>query len=297
MPNIRANGIQIEYDTHGDPSSTPLLLIMGLGGQLIHWHTDFCAQLVARGHYVIRFDNRDIGLSTKFDGAGLPDIREIFNALLHRKAIRAPYSLSDMADDAAGLLAALNIGAAHICGASMGGMIAQSLAIRHPRQVLSLISIYSTTGNPQLPPPSAEALQVLITPPPVARQAYIDYAVKTYRATAGRGFPFDEDFHRQIAARAYDRAYYPQGAARQLSAVLAQENRKAALAEVSSPALVIHGTDDILVPVDCGRDTAEAIPGAQLLLIEGLGHDLPQKGGPWPRIVAAIAAHTHKAAG
>jgi pimeloyl-ACP methyl ester carboxylesterase len=297
MPNIHANGIQIEYDTHGDPSATPLLLIMGLGGQLIHWHADFCAQLAAQGHFVIRFDNRDIGLSTKFDGAGLPDIREIFNALLHGESIRAPYLLSDMADDAAGLLAALNISSAHICGASMGGMIAQSFAIRHPRRLLSLISIYSTTGNPRLPPPNSAALQVLITPPPVARQAYIDYAVKTYQTTAGRGFSFDEDFHRQIAADAYDRSFYPQGVARQLSAVLAQENRKPALAKVTAPALVIHGTDDVLVPVECGKDTAAAIPGAQLLLIEGMGHDLPQKGGPWPKIVAAIASHTLKAAG
>jgi pimeloyl-ACP methyl ester carboxylesterase len=297
MPNVRANGIQIEYDTHGDASSTPLLLIMGLGGQLIHWHKDFCAQLAAKGHFVIRFDNRDVGLSTKFDRAGLPDITAVFNALLRGEAIKSPYSLDNMADDAAGLLDALNLRSAHICGASMGGMIAQSFAIRHPQRVLSLISIYSTTGNPQLPRPNSDAMQVLVTPPPVERQAYIDYAVKTYRTIAGSGFPFDEDYHRRITASAYDRAFYPQGVARQLSAVLAQQNRKPALAKVTAPALVIHGTDDALVPVECGRDTAEAIPGAQLLLIEGMGHDLPQKRGPWPRMVAAIASHTKKAAG
>jgi pimeloyl-ACP methyl ester carboxylesterase len=297
MPNIRANGIQIEYETHGNPSSRPLILIMGLGGQLIHWHEEFCAQLAAKGLFVIRFDNRDVGLSTKFEEAGLPDIRAVFNALLRGEEIQAPYSLNDMADDIAGLLDALNYDSAHICGASMGGMIAQIFAIRHPRRVLSLISIYSTTGNPQLPPPNSEAIQALVTPPPVQRQAYIDYAVKTHRTIAGRGFPFDEDYHRRIAARAYDRAFYPQGVARQLSAILAQQNRKPALAGVTAPALVIHGTDDLLVPVECGRDTAAAIPGAQLVLIDGMGHDLPQKGGPWPQVIAAIASHTKKAEG
>jgi pimeloyl-ACP methyl ester carboxylesterase len=290
MPNVSANGIQIEYDTFGDPSAPPLLLIMGLGGQLIHWDEDFCGQLADKGLFVIRFDNRDIGRSTKFEKAGLPDITELFNALLRGEAIKVPYTLNDMADDAVGLLEALNIKSAHICGASMGGMIAQTLTIRHPHRVLSLISIYSTTGNPQLPQPNSDAVEVLTAPPPIERRAYIDYSLKTFRTIAGTGFPFDEEYHRKIAARSYDRAFYPQGVARQLTAILAQENRKYALSKVTAPTLVIHGTDDPLVPVECGKDTAEAIPGAKLLLIEGMGHDLPH-GGPWLQIADAILAH------
>lgn len=296
MPDVNANGIRIEYDTIGNPSSPPLLLIMGLGGQLIHWDEDFCGQLADKGLFIIRFDNRDTGLSTKFDAAGLPDISGLFDALIKGQAIETPYTLNDMADDAAGLLEALNIGKAHICGASMGGMIAQSLAIRHPQRILSLISIYSTTGNSDLPPPSAEGMEALTTPPPSDREAYIEYNVKTMKAIAGSGFPFDEQFIRSISARAYDRAFYPQGVGRQMMAVMGQKNREPALASVSVPTLVIHGTADPLVPAEHGRQTANAIPGAQLLLIEGMGHDLPHIKGPWPQVIDAVATHT-KAAG
>ncbi|MEJ2166084.1 MAG: alpha/beta hydrolase, partial [Desulfobacterales bacterium] len=228
---------------------------------------------------------------------GLPDMAEMLHALMQGRSLEAPYSLNDMADDAAGLLDALNIGKAHVCGCSMGGMIAQTLAIRHPHRILSLISIYSTTGNPNLPQAQPAAMAALMTPPPTERQAYIDYNVKTMKAIAGSGFPFNEQFIRSISARAYDRAFYPQGVARQMMAVMAQENRKPALASVAVPTLVIHGTADPLVPPEHGKDTADAVPGAQLLLIEGMGHDLPHTGGPWPQIIDAIAAHTKEAEG
>ena len=292
MPNVKANGIEIEYDTIGNPSSPPLLLIMGLGGQLIHWDAGFCRQLAAKGLFIIRFDNRDTGLSTKFEAAGLPDMAGLVNALIKGQAIETPYTLNDMADDAAGLLEALNIGKAHICGSSMGAMIAQSLAIRHPQCLLSLISIYGTTGKQGLPLPQPAAMEALMEPPPAEREAYIEYNVKTMKTIAGSGFPFDEQFIRDISARAYDRAFYPQGVGRQMMAVMAQENRKPALASVSVPTLVIHGTADPLVPAEHGRDTANAIPGAQLLLVDGLGHELPRIKEPWPQVIDAIAAHT-----
>jgi pimeloyl-ACP methyl ester carboxylesterase len=294
MPNVKANRIQIEYDTFGNPSSPPLLLIMGLGGQLIHWDEKFCRQLADKGLFIIRYDNRDTGLSTKFEAAGLPDMAELLNARLQGRSIETPYTLEDMAADAAGLLKALNIKKAHICGTSMGGMIAQTLAIRHPARLLSLISIYSTTGNPDLPPPQPEAMEALMTPPPADHQGYIEFNVRTMQAIAGSGFPFDEAFIRRISAQAYDRTFYPQGVGRQMMAVMAQEDRTAALASVTVPTLVIHGTADPLVPMEHGKDTANAIPGAKLLLVEGMGHDLPHLKGPWPQVIDAIAAHTKK---
>ena len=294
MPNVKANGIQIEYDTIGNPSSPPLLLIMGLGGQLIHWDEGFCRQLADKGLFVIRYDNRDTGLSTRFEAAGLPNMSELLNAHLQGQPVAAPYTLDDMAADAAELLEALNIRKAHICGSSMGGMIAQTLAIRHPQRLLSLISIYSTTGDPDLPQPQPEAMEALLTPQPVERRAYINFNVKTMQAIAGSGFEFDEQFIRNISARTYDRGFYPQGVGRQMMAVMAQENRKSALASVTVPTLVVHGTADPLVPAAHGKDTADAIPGAQLLLVEGLGHDLPRTKEPWPQVIEAILAHTMK---
>jgi len=293
MPNVTANGIQIEYDTFGDSSSVPLLLIIGLGAQMIDWDEELCEQLAGKGLYVIRFDNRDVGLSTKFEEAGIPDIMAAFGASMQGEAIEAPYTLDDMADDAVGLLDALGIEKAHFCGMSMGGMIAQTAAIRHPSRVSSLISIYNTTGNPELPQPKPEAMEVLITPAPEEREAYIEHMVKVFRTIAGPGFPFDEEWIRKLAARRYDRAFYPQGMARQLVGVLAHGNRKPALASLQIPTLVIHGSDDPLVPVECGKDTAEAVPGAELIIIEGMGHDLPHEGA-WYQIIDAIVAHTEK---
>ena len=294
MPNVRANGIQIEYDTIGDPSAPPLLLIMGLGGQLIHWDEGFCRQLAAKGLFIIRYDHRDTGLSTKSETAESAEMGDSLNAFLQGQSIEPPYSLNDMADDAAGLLEALKIKKAHVCGASMGGMIAQIMAIRHPQRLLSLISIYSTTGNPDLPQPEPKAMEALMTPQPTGRRDYIEFNVRTHRVMAGSGYPFEEEFIRNISAESYDRAHYPAGVNRQILAVMAQENRKLALATVTVPTLVIHGTADPLVPAAHGRDTADAVPGAQLLLVEGMGHDLPRNSGPWPQVIQAIAEHAKR---
>jgi pimeloyl-ACP methyl ester carboxylesterase len=293
MPKANSNGLQIEYETFGESSSPALLLIIGLGAQLIYWDDTLCRELAERGHRVIRFDNRDAGLSSKMEATGVPNVTEAIGALMRGEKFTPPYTIEDMADDAAGLLDALGVEKAHICGMSMGGMIAQSLAIRHSRRLLSLISIYSTTGNPAVPAPKDEIMGLLLTPPPGERDAYVAFQLKVFRAIAGRGFPFDEAWHREVLAQGYDRAFYPLGMGRQLLAILAQENRKPALASVSAPTLVIHGTDDPLVPPEGGKDTAEAVPGSELMIIKGMGHDLPH-GGAWPQIVNAIIAHTHK---
>ena len=289
MAKAVANGIHIEHETLGNSAARPLLLIGGLADQLIHWDDELCRDLSERGHYVIRFDNRDAGLSTKLDQKGVPDL-----GALARGEEDPPYTLEDMADDAVGLLDTLNIRKAHICGVSMGGMIAQTIAIHHPSRILSLISIYSTTGNRELPPPKPEMMERLRAPAPLERKAYIEYMVDLFKAMAGPGFVFDEIWTRMIAGRAYDRSFSPQGTIRQIAAIMTQANRKKALASVTVPTLVIHGTDDPVVPVEAGRETAEAIPGARLMLIEGMGHDLPH-GGAWPRIVEAIAVHTRGA--
>jgi len=294
MSRVTANGIQIEYETFGNPSGRPLLLIIGLGAQMIHWDDDLCRDLAARGHYVIRFDNRDAGLSTKFEEAGVPDLPETFGKIMRGEKIKPPYTLDDMADDAVGLLDALGTRKAHICGMSMGGMIAQTIVIRHPSRVLSLISIYSTTGSPQIPQPKPEVIGLLIAPPPQEREAYIEHMLVVFKTIAGPGFPVDEKWTRKILAESYDRCFYPEGMVRQLVAILTQDNREPNLASVKAPTLVVHGTSDPLVPVEGGKNTAKAIPGAQLMLIERMGHDLPH-GGAWPQIIEAIAAHTQKA--
>jgi pimeloyl-ACP methyl ester carboxylesterase len=289
VPSVSANSIQIEYETFGNSNLPPLLLIAGLADQLIIWDDELCVQLAQRGHYVIRFDNRDVGLSSKLEEAGVPDI----GALMRGEAIDPPYTIEDMADDAVGLLDALGIDKAHICGMSMGGMIAQAVVINHPRRVLSLISIYSTTGNPELPPPTEEAMGILLARPPKEREANIEHTIKVFRTIAGLGFSFDEEWHRKLATQAYDRAFYLPGAARQFVAIMTAKNRKPALASVSVPTLVIHGTDDPLLPIECGKDTAEAVPEAKLKIIEGMGHDLPHSGA-WTQIIDAIVDHTHK---
>jgi pimeloyl-ACP methyl ester carboxylesterase len=291
MSRATANGIQIEYETFGNPSGRPLLLIFGLGAQMILWDDDLLKDLAERGHYVIRFDNRDVGLSTKFEEAGVPDLMETFGKIMRGEEIRPPYTLDDMADDAVGLLDALGIPKAHICGMSMGGMIAQTIAIRHPSRVLSLISIYSTTGNPKVPQPKLEVIGLLIAPPPKEREANVEHMLRVFKTIAGPGFPLDEKWTRKVLAESYDRCFYPPGMVRQLVAILTQGNREPALTSVKVPTLVVHGTSDPLVLVEGGKNTAKAIPGAQLMLIEGMGHDLPH-GGAWPRIVEAIAVHT-----
>jgi pimeloyl-ACP methyl ester carboxylesterase len=293
MAQVDSNGIQIEYETFGEPGSRPLLLIMGFAGQLIIWDEELCKQIAQRGYYVIRFDNRDVGLSTKIDDAGVPDIMKTIEALMKGEPVNPPYTIEDMADDAIGLLNALAIDKAHICGMSMGGLIAQTLAVNYPQRVLSLISIYSNMGDPEDPQPKPEAFEFLTTPFPEEREANIEHAMKLFHTITGPGFPFDEEWHRNIAAQAFDRAFYPQGPARHLVAILSQKNRRPALASVSVPTLVVHGTDDPMVPVECGKNTAAAIPGAELMIIDGMGHDIPHSGA-WPQIVDAIVDHTHK---
>jgi pimeloyl-ACP methyl ester carboxylesterase len=294
MPIARTDGIEIAYETFGPADGRPLLLIMGLAAQMILWDDEFCAALAARGHRVIRFDNRDVGLSTKLDAAGMPDAAAAMQAALLGERIAAPYLLRDLAADGVGLLDALGIPAAHVVGASMGGMIAQTMAITYPARVLSLTSIMSTTGERSLPPARPEAAAVLLLPAPADRAGNVERAVHIFRTIGSPGFPFDEARVRDLAGRSYDRCFSPAGAARQLVAILASGSRREALAAVTIPTLVIHGRDDPLIPLEAGLDTARAVPGAELLVIDGMGHDLPR--AAWPEIVERIGALTARAA-
>jgi pimeloyl-ACP methyl ester carboxylesterase len=293
MAQVHANGIQIEYETFGESTSPALLLIIGITGQLTFWDEMLCRQLARHGHYVIRFDNRDAGLSSIIVEAGVPDIMQTIKNQMKGETITPPYTIEDMADDAVGLLDALRIEKAHICGMSMGGMIAQTIAINYPMRVISLISIYSRTGDPEEPQPKPKAREFLLAPSIEGREAYIDHNIKFFSTISGPGFPYDEEWLRNFIAQSYDRAYNPEGTARQLVAILAQKNRRPELESLSTPALVIHGTDDPLILLECGKNTAADIPGAELMIIDGMGHDLPH-GGAWPQIIDAIVDHTHK---
>jgi pimeloyl-ACP methyl ester carboxylesterase len=290
MPQIETNGIRLEYETWGEPTGRPLVVVRGLGTQLVHWSPRLCERLVAAGHYLVTFDNRDVGLSTHFHEAGMPDLAGILAARARGEEPEAPYRLADMATDLIGLMDGLGLSRAHVAGMSMGGMIVQQAALQFPDRLASMTSIMSTTGDPGLPGPTPEAAAALSRPPPRERSAYVDYSVLTQRAFTGRGFPFDEEGWRDLAGRVFDRAFDPAGVARQMAAIMASGSRHADLAKVSTPTLVVHGTDDPLVPPACGEATARAIPGARLHWIEGMGHDLPE--GAWPDLVDAIAAHT-----
>ena len=283
-----ANGIEIAYETFGNTADPALLLVMGLGAQMILWDEEFCAMLAARGFYVIRYDNRDVGLSTKMEGAPAPDIA----AAMTGDTSSASYTLADMADDGIALLDALGIAKAHIVGASMGGMIVQAMAIRHPDRVLSLCSIMSTTGNRDVGQPTPAAMAALLSPPPTTRDEAIEAAVKTTRIIGSPGFPFDEARQREFAGRAYDRANYPIGIARQLLAIQASGDRTEGLRQLSVPTIVIHGDADPLVTPSGGKATAEAIPGAQLMMVEGMGHDIPIEARG--QVVAAIVANAQR---
>jgi len=286
MPNTRANGVNLEFEEIGEGGSAPLLLIMGLGAQMIAWDDGFCHQLADRGFRVIRFDNRDVGRSTKFIDR-CPNPTPFFVDLLQGKTVAAPYTLDDMADDAAALLQELGIPAAHIVGASMGGMIAQLLAIRHPDRALTLTSIMSTTGEPDLPQGEPAVLALLSQPLPAGRQTAIEQAVATSRLLAGGGFEFDEARSRRLAEASYDRDSDATGLGRQLLAIMTAPGRRAALRSLKAPSLVIHGAADPLVPLACGVDTAESISGAEMLVIDGMGHELPE--GAWSRVIDAVA--------
>ncbi|MGA2210391.1 MAG: alpha/beta hydrolase [Acidimicrobiales bacterium] len=284
MSSAIANGITIEYETFGDPGSAAVLLIMGLGGQLTAWDLPFCNELADAGFYVIRYDNRDVGRSTWFDEAGEPGLAELLAG-----SVSPAYTMSDMAADAAGLLDALGLDAAHIVGASMGGMIAQTFAIAYPERTRTLVSIMSTTGDRSVGQPHPQALAALAAPVPTSRDAVIAQSVEGGRIIGSTGYPFDEQAVRERAAAAYDRAFHPGGTARQLAAILSQPDRTTDLSAVRAPALVIHGEADPLVDPSGGRATAAAIPGAQLKLIPGMGHDLPP--ALTSEIVADLAKH------
>jgi pimeloyl-ACP methyl ester carboxylesterase len=288
-----ANGIDICYEIFGDADADPMLLIMGLGGQMIHWEDDFCRQLAARGFRVIRFDNRDIGYSTKFSGGKPVTPLELLKMRFLNIPVAAPYKLRDMAEDAIGLMDTLQIKSAHLVGISMGGMIAQEIAISFPQRVRSLISMMSTTGNPKVPPPTREAAVMLMGPRPTTKEAYIARFAKTWKTLRAGHFPEEEALDRSRAERTFERGLNPAGGARQLRAILASGNRKQRLGSVTAPTLVIHGTVDPLVRPEGGKDTAASIPGARLLMIEGMGHALPIR--MWPQIIDAISGFAHEA--
>lgn len=296
MAQVEANGITLEVETFGDSSHPTVLLIIGLSCQLIHWHWDFCRKLAEQGYYVVRFDNRDVGLSTKLNSAGAPDIQELLASIMMGLKIKIPYTIEDMAEDTVGLLDALKIDRAHVCGMSMGGMIAQSLAVKYPERLISLTSIYSTSGNPALPPPKPEAMKVVYKRPPAEKHANIQHTVELYRVLTGNGLPYDEAFSAQIAEEAYDRSYYPDGVQRQVAAIISQKSRNDQLSTLTVPSLVIHGTEDPLVQIECGYDTAGAIPAAEFLQIDGMGHELPVlSNGHWAKIFQYLVAHFKKA--
>ena len=288
MTTATANGLQIEYDTFGDKADPALLLIMGLGAQMTAWPEAFCRELAGHRLYVIRFDNRDVGLSSKVEGGAAPDMM----AALTGDTSSASYRLDDMADDAAGVLDALGIAKAHIAGASMGGMIAQAFAIRHPDRTLSLCSIMSTTGNQSVGQASPEAMAVLMSAPPTTRAEAIEAALKANKAIGGTS-RVDDGRARAEAEAAYDRCYYPEGTARQLVAILASGDRTEQLRAVRVPTLVVHGEVDPLVNVSGGKATAAAIPGSKLLVVPGMGHDMPEQ--VWPQVVPEMVALTRRA--
>jgi pimeloyl-ACP methyl ester carboxylesterase len=261
--------IDLAYQTLGRPTDPPVLLISGLGGQLISWEDDFCRELVGRGLFVIRFDNRDVGLSTHLgDGAS--------------------YRLSDMAADTAGLVENLGLGSAHVVGVSLGGMVAQTLAIEHPHRVRSLTSIMSTTGDPQVGQATEVAFGLLLMPPVTSREDAMERAVLGNGVLGSPGYPATEDELRDKAARAFDRAFDPHGVARQLAAARSAPDRTEQLRQLRLPTVVIHGADDPLIGVSGGHATAEAVPGAELVLLDGMGHELPR--AVWPAVVDRIAA-------
>jgi len=290
---ISANGIDICYEIFGDAKAEPMLLIMGLGAQMVLWDDAFCEQLAARGFRVIRFDNRDIGQSSKFSGGKRLTAWELLKLRFLKIPVSAPYRLRDMAQDTIGLMDGLGIRSAHLVGASMGGMIAQEIAITFPERVRSLTSIMSTTGNPNVPQPSREATAMLMAPPPKTRDEYIARFAQNWKVLRVGSFPEDEALDRSRAERSYDRGLNPAGVARQLRAILASGSRKERLRDVKAPTLVIHGTVDPLVHPMGGRDTAASIPGAKLMMVEGMGHAIPLP--TWPQIIDAIDKHAHGA--
>ena len=292
MPRAHGNGVELEYETVGDPAGRPLLLVQGLGAQLITVEDGLCQELASRGFLVIRYDNRDAGLSTWFDDARPVNLAAIWGGDHSSLA----YTLEDMADDAAAVLDAAGVPAAHVAGISLGGMIAQLLATRHPARVRSLASIMSTTGDRAVGRPTGEAASVLVSSMPGDRDGFIERTVANAKAVgSGTAFPFDAEAVRQGAARSFDRAYHPKGTGRQFAAILAAGDRTAALGQVRVPTLVLHGEEDQVIGVSGGEATAGAIPGARLLRVPGLGHELPP--GFWPTLADALVENADRADG
>ena len=281
--------IRLCYETFGERGNTPMLLIMGLGTQMLAWHEDFCRELAGRGFFVIRYDNRDVGRSTHFEDVPPPRPSE----LLRRRIRRPAYTLGDMADDAAGLLEALGLASAHVVGASMGGMIAQAVAARHPARVRSLTSIMSTTGNRWRGQPAVRIYPYLLARPPRTKEEGVERIARVFRVIGSPGFERDEEELRTMAALAWDRDSSRTGTARQLAAIIASGDRTPDVRRISAPTLVIHGTNDRMVRPSGGRATARAIPGSRLMLVRGMGHDLPR--AVWPRLIGAIAEHAARA--
>ena len=284
-----ANGVELCYQELGDPDGEPLLLVMGLATQMLAWDEEFCAMLAERGFRVVRFDNRDIGRSTRVSSAGAPGR---FDLIVGRRG-SAPYLLRDMAADTLGLMDYLGIESAHLVGASMGGMIVQTAAIERPERVRSLTSIMSTTGSRRVGHPSYRTFGLLLGQPPREREAAIERVVKTFKVIGSPGYPFEEERVREIAGRSFDRGHSPAGVMRQLHAITASGDRTPRLRELDLPTLVIHGKRDPLVNPSGGRATAKAIPGARLKMVDGMGHDLPR--ALWPTFVEEITANAARA--
>lgn len=288
----RVNGLDLCYEMFGRPGDPPILLIMGLGAQMISWDAVFCEELAAQGFAVVRFDNRDVGRSTRLD-AVVPNVMAMMGMAAIGRTLPVPYLLADMADDVVGLLDALGLASAHLVGASMGGAIAQEVAIRHPKRIKSLTCIMATTGDPKLPAPTAEAVAVLLKPAPLEREAYVAHYRETLRVLRGPHIDEDPELDRQRAIRSFERGLNPAGTARQLAAILASGDRTQALGRISAPTLVIHGDADPLVRVEAGHAIVKAVGRATIDVIKDMGHSLPRQF--WSRMVADITVHARTA--
>lgn len=287
---VKANGIDIEVETFGDKANPTVIFVMGFGAQLINWPVEMMEGLVERGFHVVRFDNRDVGLSQKFPELGQPNAGDVMAKVVSGEVPDVPYTLTDMAADAVGVLDAMGIDKAHIAGGSMGGMIVQVAAAGWPDRFHSMTSIFSSTGNPELPQATDEAMTALLSRPEnEERDTVVAHQMKVRKVIGSPGYPAQEDEARARAQESFDRSYYPEGTTRQYAAIIADGDRRERIKSISCPVLVLHGTDDPLVRVEGGRDTAANIPGARIVELDGWGHDLPTE--LVPRLVEEIAAH------
>ncbi|MFP4307225.1 MAG: alpha/beta fold hydrolase [Desulfococcaceae bacterium] len=295
MPEVESNGIQLFYETFGDRNARPLALVIGLATPRVAWPEPFCRKLAEAGHYVVRFDNRDCGRSQKMDHMEIPDLEKLMGRKVMGQSLKVPYALPDMADDTVGLLDALELETVHLCGMSMGGMIGQIVALEHPKRLKSLIPFMSTTGEPDLPPSTPAAREAMMgVPPQGSREAYQDYLVKLCRVFADDSELYDPKVQAEIAGEIYDMGLYPAGFLRQMAAILASEGRRERLKSLKVPSLVLHGDRDTVVPIEHGKDIANAIPGARFREFKGLGHGTAFP-SLWDEIVGEISAFTAEA--